>query len=60
MPLEKDSLIFANYTAVVKDTGEGIDTTVEEEAKRLKIYESSRRYEPRLVAVGEGLSLIHI
>lgn len=54
MPFEKGALIFANYTAKVKDTGEGIETTVEEEAKKLKIYEESRKYEPRLVAVGEG------
>ena len=54
MPLEKGTLIFANYTAHVKDTGEGIESTVEPEAKRLKIYEESRKYEPRLVAVGEG------
>lgn len=54
MSLEKGTLIFANYTAWVKDTGEGIESTVEEEAKRLKIYEESRKYEPRLVAVGEG------
>ncbi|MDG6900243.1 MAG: FKBP-type peptidyl-prolyl cis-trans isomerase [Nitrososphaerota archaeon] len=54
MAFEKGSLIFANYTAWVKDTGEGIESTVESEAKRLKIYEEARRYEPRLVAVGEG------
>lgn len=54
MALEKGTLIFANYTARVKDTGEGIESTVEEEAKKLKIYEDSRKYEPRLVAVGEG------
>jgi peptidylprolyl isomerase len=54
MSLEKGTLIFANYTAWVKDTGEGIESTVEAEAKRLKIYEESRKYEPRLVAVGEG------
>ena len=54
MAFEKGTLIFANYTARVKDTGEGIESTVEEEAKKLKIYEDSRRYEPRLVAVGEG------
>ena len=54
MTFEKGTLIFANYTARVKDTGEGIESTVEEEAKKLKIYEDSRRYEPRLVAVGEG------
>jgi peptidylprolyl isomerase len=54
MPFAKGTLIFANYTARVKDTGEGIESTVEDEAKKLKIYEDSKRYEPRLVAVGEG------
>lgn len=54
MTLDKGTLIFANYTAHVKDTGEGIESTVESEAKRLKIFEESRKYEPRLVAVGEG------
>ena len=54
MTLEKGTLIFANYTARVKDTGEGIESTIEDEAKKLKIYEDSRKYEPRLVAVGEG------
>jgi peptidylprolyl isomerase len=54
MTLEKGTLIFANYTAKVKDTGEGIETTLEEEAKKLKIYDATRKYEPRLEAVGEG------
>jgi FKBP-type peptidyl-prolyl cis-trans isomerase SlyD len=54
MALERGTLIFANYTARVKDTGEGIESTVESEAKKLKIFEESRKYEPRLVAVGEG------
>ncbi len=54
MAFEKGTLIFANYTARVKDTEEGIESTVEDEAKKLKIYEESRKYEPRLVAVGEG------
>lgn len=54
MTFEKGTLVFANYTARVKDTGEGIESTIEEEAKKLKIYEETRKYEPRLVAVGEG------
>jgi len=54
MTFDKGTLIFADYTSRVKDTGDGIESTVEEEAKKLKIYEESRRYEPRLVAVGEG------
>ncbi len=54
MTLEKGTLIFANYTAKVKDTGEGIETTLEEEAKKLKIFDATKNYEPRLEAVGEG------
>jgi peptidylprolyl isomerase len=54
MPLQKGTLIFANYTAKVKDTGEGIETTSEEEAKKLSIHDPGRKYEPRLIAVGEG------
>ena len=49
----KGTLIYVNYTAKVKDTGEAIESTVEEEAKKLNIYDSERRYEPRLVSVGE-------
>ena len=54
MPLQKGTLIFANYTAKVKDTGEGIESTLEEEAKKLNIHDPERKYEPRLIAVGEG------
>lgn len=54
MTLQKSTLIFANYTAKVKDTGEAIETTSEEEAKKLNIHDATRKYEPRLIAVGEG------
>src|SRR5579863_2337435 len=54
MAFEKGSLIFTNYTAKVKDTGEVVEPTNEEEAKKLNVYDESRRYGPRLVAVGEG------
>ena len=54
MPFAKGTLIFADYTARVKDTGEGIESTVEDEAKKHKIYEDPRKYETRLVAGGEG------
>jgi len=53
MPFTKGTLVYVNYTAKVKDTGEPIETTVEDEAKKLDIYDADRRYEPRLVAVGE-------
>ena len=54
MPLEKGTLIFADYTAKVKDTGEVIETTSSDDAKKFNVFEESRKYEPRLVAVGEG------
>jgi len=54
MPFEKSTLVYVNYTAKVKDTGEAIETTIEDQAKKLEIYDADRRYEPRLVSVGEG------
>ena len=54
MALEKGTLIYSKYTAKVKDTGEAIEATSEEDAKRLNIYDESKRYGPRLIAVGEG------
>jgi len=53
MAFEKGALVYVNYTAKVKDTGEPIETTIEAEAKKLDIYDADRSYEPRLVAVGE-------
>ena len=54
MTFEKGALIYSRYTAKVKDTGEAIEATSEEDAKKLNIYDESKRYGPRLVAVGEG------
>ncbi len=53
MPLAKGTLVYVNYSAKVKDTGDPIETTIEDEAKKMDIYDADRRYEPRLVAVGE-------
>jgi peptidylprolyl isomerase len=54
MALDKGTLILANYTAKVKDTNEALETTIEEEAKKLGIHDPTAKYEPRLIAVGEG------
>lgn len=54
MPLEKGSLILVDYTARVKDTNEVFETTREEEAKKTDHYDPTRKYEPRLVSVGES------
>ncbi|MBI4258148.1 MAG: peptidylprolyl isomerase [Thaumarchaeota archaeon] len=52
--MDAGSFILANYTAKEKDTGEPVETTLAEEAKKLGIHDPTREYEPRLVAVGEG------
>lgn len=44
-----------DYTARVKDTNEVFETTLEEEAKKVaQLYDPTRKYEPRLVSVGES------
>jgi peptidylprolyl isomerase len=53
MAFAKGTLVYVNYTAKVKDTGDPIETTLEDEAKKLDIHDADRRYEPRLVSVGE-------
>src|SRR6476620_8592476 len=54
MTLEKGSLVLVDYTAKVKDTNEIFETTNEEEARKSDLYDPTRKYEPRLVSIGEG------
>ena len=54
MPFNKGSLILLDYTARIKDNGEIFETTIEEDAKKSNLYDPTRRYEPRLISVGEG------
>ncbi|HEX6673396.1 MAG TPA: FKBP-type peptidyl-prolyl cis-trans isomerase [Nitrososphaeraceae archaeon] len=54
MPFDKGSLILLDYTARIKDNGEIFETTIEEDAKKSTLYDPTRKYEPRLVSVGEG------
>jgi len=54
MPLSKGDFILVEYTAKVKETGQVIETTSEEEAKKAKIYEEGRKYGPLLIILGEG------
>jgi peptidylprolyl isomerase len=54
MPLEKGSLILVDYTARVKDTNEVFETTREDEAKKANLHDPERKYEARLVSVGES------
>jgi len=54
MTFDKGSLILLDYTARIKDNGEIFETTIEEDAKKSNLYDPTRKYEPRLISVGEG------
>lgn len=54
MTLENGTLILADYTAKVKDTGQIIDTTRKTDAEKAGNADPTRIYEPRLIAVGDG------
>jgi len=54
MTLEKGSLILLDYTAKIKDTDEIFETTRENDVKDSADFDPSKKYEPRLLGVGEG------
>jgi peptidylprolyl isomerase len=54
MALQKGDFILIDYVAKVKETGEVFDTTIEEVAKKERLYKEGEIYEPKLVVVGEG------
>jgi peptidylprolyl isomerase len=54
MALQKGDFILIDYVAKVKETGEVFDTTIEETAKKERLYKEGEIYEPKLVVVGEG------
>ncbi len=55
--VSNNSYVLVDYTIKVKDTGEVVDTTSEEEAKKAGVFDASRVYEPRLVVPGKGMLL---
>ncbi len=52
--IREGDFVLIEYELRVKETGELIDTTSEDEARKAGIYDASERYGPRLVIVGEG------
>ncbi|MFQ5921016.1 MAG: FKBP-type peptidyl-prolyl cis-trans isomerase, partial [Nitrososphaerales archaeon] len=54
MTLEKGSLVLVNLTGKIKDTGEIIETTLEEDAKKYDVHDPTKIYEPRLISVGDS------
>ena len=54
MSLQKGDFVIIDYTAKVKETGEVFDTTIEETAKKERLYKEGDIYEPKLIVVGES------
>ena len=54
MALRDGDFILIEYTVRVKETGNIVDTTNEEIARREGIYDSNKVYGPTLVVVGKG------
>lgn len=54
MAFEKGDFILIDYVAKVKETGDVFDTTIEEVAKKERLYKEGEIYEPKLVVIGEG------
>ncbi|MDH5361774.1 MAG: peptidylprolyl isomerase [Aigarchaeota archaeon] len=52
--VEKARYVLLNYTAKVKETGDVIETTYEQQAREAGIYKAGVAYEPKLVVPGEG------
>jgi len=53
MALQKGDFILLDYVGKVKETGEVFDTTIEETAKKERLYKEGEIYEPKLVVIGE-------
>jgi len=54
MPFEKGDFVLIDYVAKVKETGEVFDTTLEDVAKKERLYKEGEIYEPKLIIIGEG------
>lgn len=54
MPVKKGEFIIIDYVAKVKETDEIFDTTIEDVAKKERLYKEGESYEPKLIVVGEG------
>ncbi len=53
MAFKDGDFVLIDYVAKVKETGEVIDTTIAEEAKKAGVYREDKVYEPLLVIIGE-------
>src|SRR3972149_7305791 len=54
MPFEKGDFVLIEYVAKVKETGEVFDTTLEDVAKKERLYKEGEIYQPKLIVIGEN------
>lgn len=54
MVVNEGDFVLLEYTIYVKETGNVVDTTSEELAKKMEIYESGKIYGPQLIVIGRG------
>lgn len=54
MPAAKGDFLLVDYVLRSEETGEVVDTTIEEKAREAGIYKPELVYEPKLVILGEG------
>ncbi|RLI06828.1 peptidylprolyl isomerase [Candidatus Bathyarchaeota archaeon] len=54
MTFEEGDFLLVDYTLKVKETGQVVDTTIEDVARGAGIYRADRAYEPMLVVLGAG------
>lgn len=52
--VQEGDFIIVDYVARIEETGEIVDLTLEDVAKREKIYKEDGIYKPKLVIIGEG------
>lgn len=54
MALQKGDFILIDQVGKVKETDDIFETTIEETAKKERLYKEGEIYEPKLVVIGEG------
>jgi FKBP-type peptidyl-prolyl cis-trans isomerase 2 len=54
MPIEKGDFVLISYVGKVKETNDVFDTTIEDVAKKERLYKEGEIYESKLIVAGEG------
>ncbi|RLE88345.1 MAG: peptidylprolyl isomerase [Thermoprotei archaeon] len=60
MPVERNDYVLLEYTTEIKEDGRVIDTTIEEVARKHRIYKEDKVYGPRLIIIGEGMLIKYV